>query len=122
VILRLIPWEHWDPTVEILGWIMTALALNQIPSSVNTLEKAAVWLGSLLRVVDGAKSAVEVEGLLPERASQMPIIEAADGKLYAVVRLRVELDPAFLSVNTAKLWTFARPTTEGTIPATFTTN
>jgi hypothetical protein len=76
---------------------MTALNLSQIPSSCNTLAKLAVWLGATSRAVDGTKTAIEVDGLLPERASQMPIIEGADGKIYAVIRMRVELDTAYMS-------------------------
>jgi hypothetical protein len=101
---------------------MTTLALSQIPSNINTVEKLHAWSGFVLRSVHGQTSLIEVSGLLPEARHQAPVIEPPGGTICYVFRNNIEFDPTHVADKTKKLWEFARETNQNTIPAFFTTN
>lgn len=98
------------------------MTLSQIPSNINTLEKLHVWSGLALRALNGARSVVEAEGLLPERVAQIPLIETPNDGIRFIVRANIQLDPAYASDKTKKLWEFANEITTGSLPTAFTTN
>jgi hypothetical protein len=101
---------------------MTTLALAQIPSNINTLEKLHAWSTLALRAANGPKTVTEAEGFLPERVAQAPITETPNDGLRINCRVNLQIDPAFSSDKTKKLWEFANELTVGTMPVTYTSN
>lgn len=96
---------------------MTTLTLSQIPSNINTLEKLHLWSGLALRALNSANAVVEANGLLPELVAQCPTIETPNNGVRHVVRVNIELDSAYASDKTKKLWEFAKELTGGALPA-----
>lgn len=101
---------------------MTTLALSQIPSNINTLEKLHAWSTFALRAVNGPKSVVEAEGFLPERVAQAPLTETPNDGIRLGARVSIQFDPAGFSDKSKKLWEFANELTIGSMPTTFTSN
>jgi hypothetical protein len=101
---------------------MTTLTTAQIPTNINTLEKLHLWSGLTLRAINGSKAVVENEGFLPERLVQVPFIESPNDGVRSVVRVNIQLDPAYASDKTKKLWEFANELTGGSMPPAYTSN
>ena len=101
---------------------MTTLALSQIPSNINTVEKLHAWSGFVLRHVNENVAMIETSGLTPEDRHQAPMIEPPGFGTHYVFRSNIEFDPTHVMDKTKKLWEFARETTAGTIPPGFTSN
>lgn len=101
---------------------MTTFTTPNIPSNINTIEKLHFWTSLILRSVNGPKSVVENEGFLPERVAQAPIIESPNDGIRTLTRVNLQLDPAYASDRTKKLWEFANELTQGSIPTTFLSN
>jgi hypothetical protein len=101
---------------------MTTLALTQIPSNINTLEKLHAWSTLALRAANGPKTATEGEGYLPERVAQAPIIETPNDGIRMVSRVSIQIDPSIFSDKSKKAWEFANELTIGTMPVPFTSN
>jgi hypothetical protein len=101
---------------------MTTLALTQIPTNINTLEKLHAWSTLALRAVNGPKAVVEAEGFLPEKVVQSPLTETPNDGIRMGTRVSIQFDPSFSSDKSKKLWEFANELTVGTIPVTFTSN
>ena len=110
-----------DPSVS-SHTTMTTLALAQIPSNINTVEKLHAWSALCLRAVNGPKSVIESEGYLPERVAQVPITETPNEGIRLGVRVSIKLDPSFASDKTKKLWEFAEELTVGPLPNGFGSN
>jgi hypothetical protein len=96
---------------------MTTLTLSQIPSNINTLEKLHLWSGLALRAMNSGNAVTEVNGALPENVAQVPVIETPNHGVRHIVRVQIELDPAYASDKTKKLWEFAKELTGGALPA-----
>jgi hypothetical protein len=110
-----------DPPVQ-LRIPMTTLALTQIPSNINTLEKLHAWSTLALRAANGPKTIIEAEGFLPERVAQAPLTETPNDGLRLGTRVSIQFDPACFSDKSKKLWEFANELTVGTMPVSFTSN
>jgi len=92
---------------------------NQIPPSINTMEQACLWAGLCLDNVTGTKQVKEQENSLLVYAAQTQIFRAADETIRCIVRLSLELDPAYMADQSKKLWMFARPLTTAELPLGF---
>jgi hypothetical protein len=90
-----------------------------IPDDINTYEKLAVWLGTLMEVTCGTREVVEVEGGRPEKIAQCPIYVDVNSQLRVTVRLSVAMDRALYSDRTKKFWQFATPIVNTDVPASF---
>jgi hypothetical protein len=101
---------------------MTTLALAQIPSNINTLEKLHAWSTLALRAVNGGKNTIEAEGFLPERVAQAPITESPNDGIRLGCRVNIPVDPSFTSDKSKKLWEFAKELTTGDMPIPYTSN
>jgi hypothetical protein len=94
------------------------LASNQIPSSINTVEKMVAWAGLLLH--RGNPTLKVNESLnYSDFAAQASLFTAQDGTTRLVIRCCIEVDPAFAEAN-AKLWTQVKSMSEQAIPAAYT--
>jgi hypothetical protein len=92
-----------------------------IPADIDTYEKLAVWLGTLMEQVCGTRESIEVEGARPERVAQAPLFVDPNNQLRLTVRLAVYMDRAVYSDRTKKFWQFAQPVIDSTVPASFKT-
>lgn len=90
-----------------------------IPSDIDTYEKLAVWLGTLLEQTCGTREAIEVEGARPERIAQAPIFVDVTNQLRVAIRLSIPMDRAVYSDRTKKFWQFASPIVDTAVPASF---
>ncbi|MFM2429814.1 MAG: hypothetical protein RLZZ511_1027 [Cyanobacteriota bacterium] len=95
---------------------------TDLPTNIDTLEKLAMWLIATFRATYGTRSVVEVEGLLPERQTQMSFIESPSGETYCVMRIAVKLDPLFVADKSKKQWEFAQEGVTSAIPAPYKVN
>lgn len=101
---------------------MSSLNLaNQIPNSIVTLEQHAAWSILALARINPNLAVLETEARA-ELAVQTGIFRAADETTRLLLRASIELDPAFSSDTSKKLWMFAREFGQTQIPASFTTN
>lgn len=94
-------------------------AKADIPSDIDTYEKLAVWLGTLLEQECGTREAVEVEGARPERVAQAPIFVDVSNQLRIAIRLSIPMDRSVYSDRTKKFWQFAQPLVSTDVPASF---
>jgi hypothetical protein len=90
-----------------------------IPADIDTYEKLAVWLGTLMEQVCGTREAIEVEGARSEKVAQCPIFVTPSNELRVTVRLSVPMDRAVYSDRTKKFWQFALPVADTNVPASF---
>lgn len=83
---------------------MTALALGDIPSSINSYERLAFWVIQCLQnIANGEEvNAVQGEGSVP--IAQAQIARTADGRDRAVLVAYVPIDFAALNSSTQKTW------------------
>jgi hypothetical protein len=94
-------------------------AKADIPSDIDTYEKLAVWLGTLMEQACGTREAIEVEGARPERIAQCPIFVDSTNTLRVAIRLSVTMDRAVYSDRTKKFWQFATPVVNTDVPSSF---
>lgn len=98
---------------------MTTFNINQIPASVQTLEELAAWCGIALNNINPTKVAIEGTNV-NQRAAQAGFFYIdTDNKHRLLVRLSLEVDPAYLAGG-EKLWTFVQPLSETALPTIFT--
>ncbi len=98
---------------------MTALNTDtQIPASINTLEATVAWGAMALATMHPNKRVLETE-LQNEYVAQYGIFKAADGTTRLFVRMSFQLDPAYLSDNTKKLWGHVQEFNDTAIPQGF---
>lgn len=90
-----------------------------IPANINTYEKLAVWLGTLMELSCGTREVIEVEGTQPSKVAQCPIFVDPANQLRVTVRLSIPMDRNVYSDRTKKFWEFATSLTETTVPASF---
>jgi hypothetical protein len=99
---------------------MTAFSSADLPSSINTIEKLAVWVSMAMNNLNQQTSIQEIVNLnQPVAVSQ--IFEYTDGavkKWRFVGRISVELS-ANWQQGATKMWTHAQALTATTIPTDF---
>lgn len=98
---------------------MTAIQIaNQIPNSIDTLEKLAAWSGLALSYLNPTQMAVEGVGI-NERVAQSGIFYvAADNKYRMLIRLSLEISPDH-QFGAAKQWAYIQALTNTALPAGF---
>jgi hypothetical protein len=97
-------------------------APSDIPSDINTYEKLAVWIGTILEQSAGTREVLEVEGARPERVAQAPVFADGNNNLRVAVRLSIPMDRALYSDRTKKFWQFAGVVVSTDVPESFKTN
>jgi len=106
---------------------MSLLDLStDIPSNIASAEQLASWILLTLYSLHRGETYSEAQGnsIDSGRAPlvDVSIVTAADGKPRLIARMSVELDPAYLSDASQKVWMFARDFGAVVIPDTFKTN
>ena len=99
---------------------MTAFTTADIPSSVNTYEKLAVWVSTVLNNLYPNQTAIESAGAGTRTATSSPfyIIDDATPKWRNISRLSIPLDPNWQK-GTAKIWANAQDLGNLAVPAEF---
>jgi hypothetical protein len=97
---------------------MTAFAKGNLPDSINTLEKLAVWVGSASHQINKLTSATEGPGS-PQRVSQFGIFNVeANNTSRVIMRLSLELEDTF-AIDNRPIWENAKEVSTDFIPAPF---
>ncbi len=104
---------------------MTAFTSADIPASVDTVEKLAVWLGNLLNYLNPAASAVEgtsENDLVNVRSAQFfPYLikkSSTEQDWQIVTRQSIAIDPNW-QTGESKIWSYAQEISTLAIPASF---
>lgn len=99
---------------------MTTLNIaNQIPATIDTLEKINVWSGLALSNINPQLTAVEGVGT-NERTAQAGVFYVPASNLYRVlVRTSIVISPDYLAGG-SKLWTYVQPLSNTAMPTIFT--
>ncbi|MEM1971508.1 MAG: hypothetical protein QXM92_03500 [Candidatus Anstonellales archaeon] len=100
---------------------MTAFNRNDLPGSIDTVEKLALWCALVLQKVNPTKAVLETANANPERVAQVALIRADDDTIRAVCRLSIEIDPSY-GDRKVKFWQNARELSNVDIPASFKTD
>lgn len=95
---------------------------TETPPAIDALEKNICHNLLLLHSLYGRLGYQELPGALLERVCDMSMISAADGSTRLIFRVAIALDPTYATSLNQKLWTFAQPFGEATIPATWKTD
>lgn len=98
---------------------MTTINLTEIPSDINTAERLAAYIALLLDRLNPTKTILEVPNGDPVLVADTVVIQADDGTQRLIVRLSLELDPAFVEDKTQPLWMHTKELSNVAIPAGF---
>lgn len=93
------------------------LTTNQIPPSIDTVEKLAAWAALLLHRANGTLKVIESPGF-SDFACQASIFQADDGTQRLVVRLNLQLTDSYAEAD-AKLWTQITPFSNVAVPTAY---
>lgn len=98
---------------------MVAFVTTDIPSSVNSVEKLAVWCATILNHNFKSQTAIEATGSAQRTATAAPFeITAVDPPVWRhISRLSIGLDPNW--VRGGKIWNFAQDLGSAAIPTEF---
>lgn len=101
---------------------MVAFVRTDIPDSVNTVEKLAVWAETLLQHLHPELTAIEAAGALDRVAISQPwFISVSSPPTWRVIsRTSIALNANWQ--RGGKIWTFAQELSAATIPSEFKTN
>lgn len=97
-------------------------ALPSVPSLVNTLEKSFVWSAMGLNSLYSTKLVQLAANQPLQNAITATIYPSADGKRRMTIVAHIELDTDYDFDNSRKLWTFAEPLGDATVPTGFASN
>lgn len=101
---------------------MTVLNLStDIPAGINSLEKLAVWMGSLMHRINPTKEVREVPYADPERSAQFYFLKDDDGVNRVVIRMSIAINADY-AASATKFWNHALDLSNTDIPAAFKTN
>ena len=100
---------------------MTAIAIADIPSNINTLEKLGAWVGLGLARCNPSLKILEEPNATPQRAAQAVLIRADDGSFRLVIRLSIKVADNYAE-STQKFWFNAEPLSDTALPAAFKSN
>jgi len=103
---------------------MSALDLSaDSPASIATAEQGLAWLGLLLFDLNKGKTYKEANGTSIDSGLaplvDVSIVTTADGNQRMIMRVSLELDPAYATDTSSKLWQFAEPLSDTVVPAAF---
>lgn len=97
---------------------MTAFVPANLPVTVDTVEKLAVWAGNVLVAINPAVTAVEGTGYSERVAQSNPYYVQADNKVRLVLRQSIPLSLDYLAGGN-KLWAYAQPLSATAIPGLY---
>ena len=97
---------------------MTTLALNQIPTNINTLEKLVAWAAFATQKCNPTKTIVEQSNTDPINVASVSIFRADDQSLRALVRINLPLDSNYAE-SLDPMWTSALEISNTDIPASY---
>jgi surface antigen len=100
---------------------MTAFNTSQIPSSVNTLEKLAVWAITALQYMYPTAVSEEGEGFVEKTVSSNTFYVQSANRHVFLGRVSLGVSPDRV-VGGAKHWTYAQDVGTDALPVIFTTN
>lgn len=99
---------------------MTAFTTANIPSTVNSLEKLAAWVGLALTQINPSLAVLESANE-STKVAQTALFRASDNTVRLSIRLSIPIDPNY-GVNTAKFWGNAQDLSNTALPTAYTTN
>lgn len=101
---------------------MVAFTRTDIPDGVNTLEKLAVWVDTLLQHLHPEVTAIEAAGGSDRVAISQPwYISASNPPAWRVIS-RSSIAISSNWQRGGKIWNFAQDLSSATIPGEFRTN
>ncbi len=98
---------------------MTAFTKDDLPASIDTIEKLAAWAGMALHALNLEITAIEGAGS-PEPAAQFGtyfVQETRSSRI--IVRQSIELTADY-AYGSGKLWTYAKELSSNSLPSEFT--
>ena len=98
---------------------MTAFSPSDLPTSVNTIEKLAAWVGMALHTLNLDITAVEGAGSAVPAAQFGTYFVQETRNSRIIVRLSIELDPNY-AYGSSKLWAYAKDLSSNSLPGEFT--
>lgn len=101
---------------------MTALTKAQIPDSINTVEKLAVWCETLLQHLNPELLVIEAAGGQDRAIVSQPWFIAASNPPTWRVISRTSIQVGSQWQRGGKIWNFAQELSSSTIPSEFTSN
>lgn len=93
---------------------MTAINPANIPSSINTYERLAVWALQCLQNISGGQEVNVVDGEAPQPMAQVQVGYTADGVYRFIVSAYIGCDQAELNNATQKTWMAAKDISNAT--------
>jgi len=102
---------------------MAALDITtQIPPAIDSLEKIIAWGVLTGNNLFGTQTYQEIQNNFLEREIDVSIVRAADGTIRLIFRGGIKLDPTYATATNQKLWTFAQPWGDASIPTAYQTD
>lgn len=98
---------------------MTAITTSQIPTSVNSAERLAAYAALLLARMNPDLRILEVSGA-SQKAIEVTVFPADDGKYRLAVRISLELDADFATDITKAFYLKVKDLSNTPLPAGFT--
>lgn len=96
---------------------MTTINLaTDIPASINTLERLAMWSLMALRRVNPTLSVTEVANQPAEKVAQTALIQADDNKIRFIGRVSIDIPNDYAEDNSVKLWMKANELSNTALP------
>jgi hypothetical protein len=83
---------------------MTALALNSIPSAINTYERLAVWALQALQNISNGQQVNVLPNTTPSPLVQVQLAVTEDNLPRFILSAYLPVDMAALNSSTAKTW------------------
>jgi hypothetical protein len=98
---------------------MVAFAKADLPDSVNSVEKLAVWVSTLLEHLHPELTVIEATGASERAAASAPwkITAASPPTWRNISRMSIQLDSTWQ--RGGKIWNFAQDLSGATIPTEF---
>ena len=93
---------------------------TQIPASINTLERLAMWALMGLRRVNPTLSIIEVANQPAEKVAQTALVQADNNTIRFIGRVSLEIPSDYADDNTEKLWMKALELSNTAIPTAYT--
>lgn len=101
---------------------MTALTKADIPDSINTVEKLALWCETLLQHLNPDVTVIEASGGADRAVISQPwFITATNPPTWRVIS-RTSLAVSSTWQRGGKIWNFAQELSSAAIPSEFKTN
>lgn len=92
---------------------------TDIPSSINTLERLAMWTIMALRRVNPTLSVIEIADVPSEKVVQTALVQADDNTIRFIGRVSLEIPADYADDNTQKLWIKPKEFSNTALPAAY---